>query len=471
MIDWDSVFSRPRQPLTLKEKIEPPAVLRVRIQITDVVPPIWRTLDLKSDLPLDTLHEVIQAAFGWEDRHLHRFHPTPTPYTSDLEMIINAGDEDDGVGGISEFSLTLDRLLHEPGEIWYYTYDFGDDWTHLITLEGRQSAASDSPRAVCIAGERRGPIEDSGGAHGYQEILDAVGDPSHPRHRELSQWLTFIGSSLDDDMIDLSKINDEVAYSLALHPPAASEQLKELIGRCEGTEARDRLAALMSSARLDVPIFVDPETADAMVQPYRWLLHRIGPDGIKLTKAGFLPPIHVKAAVDELEVHDWIGSGTSESHTPPVLWLRESATRLGLLRKYRGQLTVTKLGSALRDDSLGLLAHVASRVPIARHPVECDAAMFMFLITAAGDRLDADQQTWWQAQQAERGLIAELLDAAGWRSSSGDEVGTDDIGLLVSDDRQIVDLCAGGIDFPLAQRSTEQYRERAQLLAQLALVS
>ena len=218
MIDWDSVFTRPRQPLTLKDKIEPPTILRVRIQVVDVVPPIWRTLDLRSDLSLDTLHEVIQAVFGWEDRHLHRFHPTANPYTSDLEMIINAGDNDDGEEGISESSLTLDRLLHEPGDIWYYTYDFGDDWTHLITLEGRHGPVSDSPRAVCIAGERRGPIEDSGGPHGYQEVLDAIGDPSHPRHRELSQWLTFIGSSLADDMIDLDKINYEVTGALAFHP-------------------------------------------------------------------------------------------------------------------------------------------------------------------------------------------------------------------------------------------------------------
>jgi len=38
----------------------------------------------------------------------------------------------------------------------------------------------------------------------------------------------------------------------------------------------------------------------------------------------------------------------------------------------------------------------------------------------------------------------------------------------VSDDRQIVDLCAGGIDLPTILRRTEQFRERAQLLARLA---
>ena len=153
------------------------------------------------------------------------------------------------------------------------------------------------------------------------------------------------------------------------------------------------------------------------------------------------------------------------------MWLRETATRLGLLRKYRGQLNVTKLGSVLREDPLRLLAHVAKRIPIARHPIERDAAMIMFLTTAAGERLVADQQAWWQAQQAERSLIAELLGALGWRAEGGDRVQADDIGLLVSDDRQIVDLCSAGIDSPIILRRTEQFRERAQLLARLALVS
>lgn len=197
------------------------------------------------------------------------------------------------------------------------TYDFGDDWTHLIALESTHGAAADSPRAVCVAGQRRGPIEDSGGPRGYQEVLDAVGDPSHQRHREASEWLTFIGNSLTDDLIDQSKINDEIAAALTLHPAAASDQLKQLINRCQGLEPRDRLTQLITAARLDVPITIDPETAKAMVQPYCWLLQRVGPNGIKLTKAGFLPPIHVKAAVDELGVDNWIGAGTREDSTPP----------------------------------------------------------------------------------------------------------------------------------------------------------
>ena len=47
----------------------------------------------------------------------------------------------------------------------------------------------------------------------------------------------------------------------------------------------------------------------------------------------------------------------------------------------------------------------------------------------------------------------------------------DDIGLMVSDDRQVLDICAGGIDLAHFQRTTEQFRTRAQLFARLALIS
>ena len=50
-----------------------PTVLRIRIDLDDAQPPIWRRLDLRSDLTLEVVHQVIQDAFGWTDSHLHRF--------------------------------------------------------------------------------------------------------------------------------------------------------------------------------------------------------------------------------------------------------------------------------------------------------------------------------------------------------------------------------------------------------------
>ena len=60
----------------------------------------------------------------------------------------------------------------------------------------------------------------------------------------------------------------------------------------------------------------------------------------------------------------------------------------------------------------------------------------------------------------------------GWLADQpGRKIMPDDIGLMVSDDRQVLDICAGGIDLPHFQGRTEQFRNRAQLLVRLALVS
>jgi hypothetical protein len=44
-------------------------------------------------------------------------------------------------------------------------------------------------RARLIDGARRGALEDSGGFPGYEEIRDALADPSHPDHAEHSAWV------------------------------------------------------------------------------------------------------------------------------------------------------------------------------------------------------------------------------------------------------------------------------------------
>lgn len=46
------------------------SVLEVRVELVDSEPEIWRRFKLRGSLPLS---QVLQAAFGWEDAHLHRF--------------------------------------------------------------------------------------------------------------------------------------------------------------------------------------------------------------------------------------------------------------------------------------------------------------------------------------------------------------------------------------------------------------
>ena len=138
---------------------------------------------------------------------------------------------------------------------------------------------------------------------------------------------------------------------------------------------------------------------------------RVGDDGITLTGAGYLPPVHVAAAAAELGLAaEWIGKHNREIQTPPVLHLRESAQKMGLLRKHRGKLLVTARGRRLRADPIGLWRHVAERALAARDECETQAGLILLIGVAAGvtDDLDA--------------LVARTLHAIGWMRSDGSPI-------------------------------------------------
>jgi len=58
-----------------------------------------------------------------------------------------------------------------------YVYD-GDNWRHEVVLEQIILVNDVVKMPLCFGGERRCPPEDVGGVHGYQEVLEAIFDPS-----------------------------------------------------------------------------------------------------------------------------------------------------------------------------------------------------------------------------------------------------------------------------------------------------
>jgi hypothetical protein len=88
-----------------------------------------------------------------------------------------------------------------------------------------------------------------------------------------------------------------------------AEPLADLLDAVRTAAGKRRLRRLIATAPA-APVLVDVESAAAAVRPYLWLIDRVGADGITLTAAGYLPPIHVEAASIELDLRDaWIGKG------------------------------------------------------------------------------------------------------------------------------------------------------------------
>jgi hypothetical protein len=175
------------------------ATYQIKVSISGSDPEIWRRLSLPGDITLDLLHNVIQIAFGWEHSHLHQFEAYGRRYTDTSFGPVP--------GATDERQATLAELAPRKGSRLRYTYDFGDDWAHDIVVEDVDRDRETS-EVTCLAAERAGPPEDSGGIPGYLHLIDAIGNPKHPDHDHYLDWL---GGPLDPAAVDREAINTTLA--------------------------------------------------------------------------------------------------------------------------------------------------------------------------------------------------------------------------------------------------------------------
>lgn len=176
------------------------SVFQLKVMLLDTKPPIWRRVLVDGGSTLDHLHEVIQAAFGWWNYHLHEFEVGRTRYG------VPDPDEDWGEPRRDERRTRVDAIASE-GSSFRYTYDFGDGWDHEITVEKVLPADSTPTLPACIDGRRACPPEDCGGTWGYRELLEILADPTHPEHDERREWL---GQPFDPDAFDPSEFEDKL---------------------------------------------------------------------------------------------------------------------------------------------------------------------------------------------------------------------------------------------------------------------
>jgi hypothetical protein len=161
-------------------------LIELKIELIGIKPPIWRRILVPNDISLDILHSVLQGAMPWQDYHLHEFEIG--------EDRFEARDESDDSwdptdGRKDEKRFTLGKLV-KKGSQFIYTYDFGDGWRHLVTVEkiSKPTGRPDLDFPACVAGERACPPEDCGGPFSYEGFLDALTDKHHPEHRDTKQW-------------------------------------------------------------------------------------------------------------------------------------------------------------------------------------------------------------------------------------------------------------------------------------------
>lgn len=112
----------------------------------------------------------------------------------------------DGLSGRRTFdagdvSLTDFALDVEAPVLIFYEYDFGDCWTHAVSLVlAQREAEIKYPR--CTKGSRSGPPEDVGGPLGYADFLKAWQDAP------------VAGRKLDPERFDPDTVNRAITRAI-----------------------------------------------------------------------------------------------------------------------------------------------------------------------------------------------------------------------------------------------------------------
>ena len=174
--------------------------LRVKISLRGASkPPVWRRLLVPAGIRLDRFHDVIQAAMGWTDTHMHVFSTDSGEY----------GLPDPELEFRDERKTRLDQVLGGLGDQIAYTYDFGDDWEHEILVEEVLDPDSAARIPACLAGKGACPPEDCGGVWGYADLREVLADPTHDEHADRLEWLGLdTAAEFDPAAFDINDANE-----------------------------------------------------------------------------------------------------------------------------------------------------------------------------------------------------------------------------------------------------------------------
>jgi len=134
---------------------------------------------------------------GWLDYHLHLFR-IRNPTTGRIDEIgipnddLSFNDRPCRAG----WETPITEYFAKPTDRADYGYDLGDDWQHIVTLEAITELQQGKVGLVCLAGERACPPEDCGGIPGYEHLLQAIDDLTHPEHAAMMEW---VGDDFDPE--------------------------------------------------------------------------------------------------------------------------------------------------------------------------------------------------------------------------------------------------------------------------------
>jgi hypothetical protein len=192
---------------------EPPfknRVLQFKIELSEILPLIWRRVLVPSDYNFWDLHVALQDAMGWLDYHLHHFEIKGKGKKTEVHIGIPDFDRFEDIQEVFPgWEIPVMNYFNDLGVTAKYLYDYGDSWWHTIQLEGYLFKEKKTRYPVCVDGARACPPEDCGGEHGYYELLKTLSDSENEEYEEMRTW---VGTDWYPEKFDKNSIKFDDPY-------------------------------------------------------------------------------------------------------------------------------------------------------------------------------------------------------------------------------------------------------------------
>jgi len=175
----------------------PARAVKLRIEVEDSNPAIWREVVVPLSIDLSLLHVVICRAMPWESGEAHEFVFGNMHYGESHPL--------DGLpdGLNDEDMVTLAKALRARRS-FEYVYDFSSAWWHRITVLGAVQSETEQTSPQCTAGANACPPPGIRGLGEYEDFRDALADPKHPRAAE---FRSIAQGPFDPTAFDIAEVN------------------------------------------------------------------------------------------------------------------------------------------------------------------------------------------------------------------------------------------------------------------------
>ncbi len=194
-------------------------IFRFKIVLDDILPQIWRRIEVENNITFYQFHLVIQEAMGWTNSHLHEFGAGNFRIGDTSAEANEFGDYPQW----EEKDEKIGQYFSENNTAIKYTYDFGDNWEHTIMLEAIGNKKKNVKYPRCIDGARACALEDCGSSPGYYRLIEILSDPKHDEYKNMKMWSGDFDPEYFDkkeategmrDPVDLSDEFDDVVRTL-----------------------------------------------------------------------------------------------------------------------------------------------------------------------------------------------------------------------------------------------------------------